>query len=939
MFSNSPIRRKLMTMILLTSGVVLLLTCAAFLAYEFVTFRQAAVRQLATLGEIIAANSTAAVAFNNPDDARETLAALRAEPHVVAAILYDRSGRPFARYPDSLAAATGPTAPAEDGYRFERGHLVGYEPVIQRGNDRLGTLYLEADMGALYERLRLYGSIAALVIVASLLAAYLLSGRLQRRISDPIMALAEVAKAVSDRGDYSVRAPRLGRDELGILTDAFNHMLAQIQTQNLALTESEGRVRAVLNSALSAVIVTEAGGAIIDWNTRAETMFGLPRAEAVGRRLEDILAPQSRSAYRDARDRALEPGAAGAGHAPVEMTGLRQDQSEFPVELSVSPLRAGDVLTFCSFITDVTDRKQAQQKIQAQLARHELLNRITRAIGERQDLSSIFQVVLRSLEDNLPIDFACVCLYDAVQDALTVAGLGLKGQPLAAPLGLGDQTPVPIDESGLRRAIHGHLVYEPDVRAVASPFSQRLAGVGLNGMTVAPLLVESQVFGVLVAARRAAHSFSSPDCEFIRQLAEHVALAAHQAKIYTALQAAYEDLRQSQQAVLQQERLSALGQMASGIAHDINNAISPVALYTQSLLERESGLSVNAREYLETINRAMEDVAATVARLREFSRRRDSQVVLGPAAVNSLVQHVLNLTRARWSDMPQQRGVVIETSLDLAPDLPPIMAAEGEIREALTNLVFNAVDAMPQGGRLTIRTRVTDGRGGPDAGAARPPQVQVEVIDTGLGMDEETRRRCLEPFYTTKGERGTGLGLAMVYGMVQRHSAEVEIESAVGNGTTVRLSFALPATIATGAPAAGVDARPPLLRILLVDDDPLLLKSLRDTLEADGHRIVSASGGQEGIDVFVAARAGREPIDVVITDLGMPYVDGRQVATAVKQASPSTPVILLTGWGQRLAADGDVPPNVDRLLGKPPKLRELREALAYCAQLSRPPLS
>jgi PAS domain S-box-containing protein len=933
-FSNSPIRRKLMTMILLTSGVVLLLTCAAFLAYEFVTFRQAAVRQLATLGEIIAANSTAAVAFNNPDDARETLAALRAEPHVVAAILYDRSGRPFARYPDSLPAATGPTALAEDGYRFERGHLVGYQPVIQRGNDRLGTLYLEADMGALYERLRLYGSITALVIVASFLAAYLLSGRLQRRISDPIMALAEVAKAVSDRGDYSVRAPRLGRDELGILTDAFNHMLAQIQTQNLALTESEGRVRAVLNSALSAVIVTDAAGAITDWNTRAETMFGLLRAEALGRRLEDtIVSPQSRSAYSDARDQSLGAGPAGVGQMPVEMTALRRDQSEFPVELSVSPLRAGDVLTFCSFITDITERKQAEKKIHAQLARHELLNRITRAIGERQDLSSIFQVVLRSLEDNLPIDFACVCLYDAVQDALTVAGLGLKGQPLAAPLGLGDQTPVPIDQNGLRRAIQGHLVYEPDVRAMASPFSQRLARAGLNGMTVAPLLVESQVFGVLIAARQAPHSFSSPDCEFIRQLAEHVALAAHQAQIYTALQDAYEDLRESQQAVLQQERLSALGQMASGIAHDINNAISPVALYTQSLLEREAGLSANAREYLETINRAMEDVAATVARLREFSRRRDSQAVLGPAAVNSLVQHVLHLTRARWSDMPQQRGVVIETNLELAPDLPPIMAAEGEIREALTNLVFNAVDAMPQGGRLTIRTSVASG--GPD-GAAGAPHVQVEVIDTGLGMDEETRRRCLEPFYTTKGERGTGLGLAMVYGMVQRHSAEIEIESAVGNGTTVRLSFALPATVATGAPAAGVEARPPLLRILLVDDDPLLLKSLRDTLEADGHRIVTASGGHEGIDLFATARAGGEPVDVVITDLGMPYVDGRQVATAVKHASPSTPVILLTGWGQRLAADGDVPPNVDRLLGKPPKLRELREALAYCAQLSRP---
>jgi CheY-like chemotaxis protein/anti-sigma regulatory factor (Ser/Thr protein kinase) len=268
--------------------------------------------------------------------------------------------------------------------------------------------------------------------------------------------------------------------------------------------------------------------------------------------------------------------------------------------------------------------------------------------------------------------------------------------------------------------------------------------------------------------------------------------------------------------------------------------------------------------------------------------------------------------------------------------LTQIAYIESEIREALTNLVLNAVDAMPQGGRLTLRTSVAGD--GSDAGAGGVPRrVQVEVIDTGLGMDEETRRRCLEPFYTTKGERGTGLGLAMVYGMVERHSAEIEIESALGKGTTVCLGFALPATDAeAGSPAAAVDARPPQLRILLVDDDPLLLKSLRDTLGADGHTIVTASGGHEGMDVFAAALARGERIDVVITDLGMPYMDGRQVATAVRRASPSTPVILLTGWGQRLAADGDIPPNVDRLVSKPPKLRELREALAHCATLSPP---
>ena len=204
----------------------------------------------------------------------------------------------------------------------------------------------------------------------------------------------------------------------------------------------------------------------------------------------------------------------------------------------------------------------------------------------------------------------------------------------------------------------------------------------------------------------------------------------------------------------------------------------------------------------------------------------------------------------------------------------------------------------------------------------------VEVSDTGVGMDEDTRRRCLEPFFTTKGERGTGLGLAMVYGMVQRHSADIDIESASAAGTTVRLSFAAAASAAPSA-VLGCDrgahgpAHPARRR------RPVLLRSLRDTLEADGHTIVTANGGREGIETIPrGARSQQWFFAVVLTDLGMPYVDGRQVASAVKAESPATPVILLTGWGQRLLAEGDMPAHVDMVLGKPPKLRELREALA-----------
>ncbi|MCX6953016.1 MAG: ATP-binding protein [Verrucomicrobia bacterium] len=228
-------------MILVTSGVVLVLTCAAFIGYELLTFRRAAVRQLATLGEIIATESTGAVAFDNQRDATEILAALKAERQIVAACLYDLNGRIFARYPAESPDRAFPPGPLADGHRFVDGHLVGFTPVVQvKGNQRFGTLYLSSDMSAMNERLQLYAGIAALVVLLASLVAYALSRTFQRQISQPILELADTARAISTRGDYSVRAHKRGEDELGVLTDAFNHMLTQIQEQNELL---EKRVR------------------------------------------------------------------------------------------------------------------------------------------------------------------------------------------------------------------------------------------------------------------------------------------------------------------------------------------------------------------------------------------------------------------------------------------------------------------------------------------------------------------------------------------------------------------------------------------------------------------------------------------------------------------------------------------------------------------------
>jgi signal transduction histidine kinase len=226
-----PIQQKLTAMLLLMSGLVLLLTAAAFAGYQYWSLRQRTIDALAVRGRILAANSTASLAFSNEADARELLSALRVDPHMVAAVLYDKGGHVFAAYPANVAGDAVPAAPGPDGYRFERGLLVGFQPVEEAGSQRLGTLYLASDLKAIYDTFRLSGVIGLGVTLVALLAAYLLSPVLQRTISQPILALAETAKAVSTQQDYSVRAPKLGADELGTLTDAFNQMLGRIAEQ------------------------------------------------------------------------------------------------------------------------------------------------------------------------------------------------------------------------------------------------------------------------------------------------------------------------------------------------------------------------------------------------------------------------------------------------------------------------------------------------------------------------------------------------------------------------------------------------------------------------------------------------------------------------------------------------------------------------------------
>jgi signal transduction histidine kinase/ActR/RegA family two-component response regulator len=401
-----------------------------------------------------------------------------------------------------------------------------------------------------------------------------------------------------------------------------------------------------------------------------------------------------------------------------------------------------------------------------------------------------------------------------------------------------------------------------------------------------------------------------------------------QVRLTGGVQKAYDELRRTQQVVVQQERLRALGQMASGVAHDINNALSPIVAYSELLLTTTPDLSPNAQRFLQAINKSGDDIAHIVARMREFYRRRSDNEPLTRVSVNLIIQEVIELTRPRWRDVSQRDGISIQVEHQFESGLPLLLSDPAELREALINLIFNSVDALPNGGTITLVTRSVPL---PANGDYPPPEprIQVEVRDDGMGMDEKTRQHCLEPFFSTKASRGgTGLGLAMVYGMMQRHEGAIDIESAPGQGTCIRLTF----PIREKTPSADLSPAPPAgqkrsLRILCIDDESQIQELLKNCLTTLEHQVTTAANGRQGVELFRAAMREKRPYHTVITDLGMPDIDGQQVARTVKAESPGTPVIMMTGWGRIMKDDGEAVSGVDAVVGKPPRIRELNELL------------
>ena len=326
------------------------------------------------------------------------------------------------------------------------------------------------------------------------------------------------------------------------------------------------------------------------------------------------------------------------------------------------------------------------------------------------------------------------------------------------------------------------------------------------------------------------------------------------------------ELKAAQEQQVQQERLRALGEMSNGVANDFNNQLTVLVGYSDLLLLNDAQILNNkpmARRYLQTIHTAAQDSVRAVARLRDFYRQREADDVFLPIDLAKLVQETATLTQPKWRGQARAAGHSVSVRLDLN-SVPDVAGNAAELREVVTNLIFNAVDAMLMDGTITLRTRLAE-----DGGAAL-----LEIVDTGIGMTDAIRARCLEPFFTTKAEAGAGMGLSMVYGIVQRHAGTLEIQTGVGAGTTVsiRLPLARNTTDAAGVLASEHQAVRPL-RVLLVEEDPMVREVVSEYLRRDEHEVSTAVTGREGLEKFEAGG-----FDLVVADLALGELNGERLA-------------------------------------------------------------
>jgi len=668
-----------------------------------------------------------------------------------------------------------------------------------------------------------------------------------------------------------------------------------------ALLQSQERNRAIVDTALDGVITIDATGIVTDWNAQATTIFGWSREETLGRPLSDTIIPErDRQAHEQGIREFLRTGDGPILNRRIEIVARHRSGREFPVELAVSPAKIGDAYIFTAFIRDITARRRAERRLVCQYA-------VTQALSESATLEEAVPKVLHAVGETLEWDLCVFWRVDKASGVLRCLDLWSAPSVPPDPFIQATWQRVLTRGQGLPGSIwaSGKSAWATDAETDANSSRETQARyVGFHGAFGFPILVGSEVGGVIEFCSR---QVQEPDDELLKMMKDiglKIGQFAEGARTEGVLRETEAQLRQAQ-------RMEAVGRLAGGMAHDFNNLLTVIRGYSELLLGR-LGPADAMRKDTEEIKKAADRATGLTRQLLSFSRRQfvETKVV----DLNTLVANMDGMLRRLIGED------LVELSTELDPSTCLMKADPGQIEQVIMNLVVNARDAMPRGGRLTVVTKnVTIGEEVRlDAvGVVPGSYVLLAVRDTGLGMDAEVRSHLFEPFFTTKEKgRGTGLGLSTVYGIVQQSGGSIMVESAPGQGAIFRIYFPrveqevseVRAGTETTAEAPGHET------ILLVEDEPAVRGLVHETLRLQGYTVLVA---RHGIEALLASAKCVGPIHLLLTDVVMPQMSGPEVAEKVQIARPEIKVLYMSGYPDHPVFDQDGVSHLTGFLQKP----------------------
>jgi PAS domain S-box-containing protein len=730
---DQSIKRKTMVVIMLTSVAGLLLTAAAFTVYDLATYRQNRVQSLSATAAIIADHSSAALVSRDAKDGRATLASLRADPRVVAAALYDRQGRLFVRYSARFPAASFPSAPGNDGWRSEGGQVTLIQPVME-GGVRVGTLYLKSEVIQLYARLRFFGGMATLVLLSSALVALAISTVLQQRVTRPILALAQVARNVSTWGDYSLRAQKVSEDETGLLTDAFNGMLARIEAQTEALRRNEeirSFLAAIVESSDDAIVGKDLNGKVVSWNAGAERMFGYAAAEMLGQPITRLQSPDR----PEEEEHILEEVRQGRTRH-YETVRIRKDGRPLELSLTVSPIRnaSGDIIGISSIARDITEGKLAERLIRESRAR------LSGIIGSAMDA-----VISVDAGQRITI------FNGAAEQMFRCPAAEALGQPLdrfipARFRAAHHRHVAEFGRTGVTNRAMGNLQPLSGLRSDGEefPIEASISHIEVGGQQIYTVILRD-----ITERKRAEGQIRQLNGELEQRVAERTA----------ELTAANNELES----------------FTYSVAHDLRAPLRHIDAFSKLLHEDfEAALPLEAQHYLKNIRGSTGKMSLLVDDLLNLARVGRQELRRHPTPLSRLVQEVL-------ADLKQETaGRSLEWHIE---PLPAVDCDPGLMKVVFANLLSNAVKYTRPRPVAVIEVGCRKANG----------DTALFVRDNGVGFNMKYADKLFgvfQRFHRAEDFEGAGVGLATVDRIVRKHGGHIWAEAVVNQGATFYFTVA-----------------------------------------------------------------------------------------------------------------------------------------------------